>query len=473
MRKPPASLLALCALSAVAALGCHDDPPTPTEVRSSITGDLGNVLRETSAAVDGSTDALPGSTALSMIDRILGSDSPISAPLQEMTARLAVHAAVADPGATGATIDADAQVAYFNDKLFTDANHVGDGVYQVPASLVCTRTAFDGTTEVQTIDPKCAAQLAKAELRIRVARDGGALVFAVQLDADHDEPLLLTLTHTSLAVTVDLDGAQRAFVALAAVFDEDVPNVALGGRVTGKLEVLGTAKVKLSASIDRALSIKSAAAGTDLAGPGAFVLASAKATVVAVTLDGHARSGALAIGLGETAVKLPAASDGKRFELDLPGVTASAAYSDGRPLAVTHLGLGGRTTVVSISGVRAQTIDLNPDHGRALDVMLSRDPVTGTETVAVTPRLDLRMTVDHAVLGDSPPVYDVTRVLLDGSLRGDDANDRVQVTGSFSIATNPASFGVTAITGQCVTGTDATDPTTGQPFTRWTAGSCN
>jgi hypothetical protein len=129
--------------------------------------------------------------------------------------------------------------------------------------------------------------------------------------------------------------------------------------------------------------------------------------------------------------------------------------------------------VVSISGVRAQTVDLNPDHGRALDVTLSRDPATGTETVAVTPRLDLRMTVDHAVLGDSPPVYDVTRVLLDGSLRGDDATDRVQVTGSFSIATNPASFGVTATTGQCVTSAEATDPTTGQPFTRWTAGSCN
>lgn len=473
MRKPPASLLALCALSAVAALGCHDDPPTPTEVRGSITGDLGNVLRETSAAIDGSSGALPGSTALSMIDRILGSDSPISAPLQGMTARLVEHAAVADPGTSGAAIDADAQVAYLNDKLFTDANHVGDGVYQVPASLVCTRTTFDGTTEVQTIDPQCAAQLARAELRIRVARDGGALVFAVQLDADHDEPLLLTLTHTSLAVTVDLDGAQRAFVALAAVFDQDLPNVALGGRVTGKIEVLGTAKVKLSASIDRALSIKSAAAGADLAGPGAFVLASAKATVVAVTLDGHARSGALAIGLGETAVKLPAASDGKRFELDLPGVTATAAYSDGQPLALTHLGLGGRTTVISISGVRAQTIDLNPDHGRALDVTLSRDPATGTETVAVTPRLDLRMTIDHAVLGDSPPVYDVTRVLLDGSLRGDGATDRVQVTGSFSIATNPASYGVTATTGQCVTSTVATDPTTGEPFTRWTAGSCN
>jgi hypothetical protein len=83
-----------------------------------------------------------------------------------------------------------------------------------------------------------------AELRIRTARDGGALVFAIQLDADHDEPLILTLTHTSIALTADLDGAQRAFVALAAVFGADAPNTALSGQVTGKLEVLGTAKAK-------------------------------------------------------------------------------------------------------------------------------------------------------------------------------------------------------------------------------------
>lgn len=72
-----------------------------------------------------------------------------------------------------------------------------------------------------------------------------------------------------------------------------------------------------------------------------------------------------------------------------------------------------------------------------------------------------------------PPVYDVTRVGLDGSLRANEASDRVEVvTGSFSIATSPASFGFTANAGQCVTSTDTVEPTTGALFTQWTVGSC-
>jgi hypothetical protein len=467
MDKPPRSLLSLCLLFSLAAAGCHEDPPTPTEVRSAISNDLGNVLRESSAAITGSTDALPGSSALAVLGQVLGTSTQVTAPLSAMIAQAA-------PTGTPA-IDADAEVSYLDDKLFTDANHVGDGVYQVPAQLVCSKTTVDASGKtVQTLDATCADQLAKADLRIRVARDGGAVVFAIQLDADHDEPLLVTLTHTSIALTVDLDGAQRAFVALAPLFGKDLPNVVLGGQVTGKLEVLGAAKARVSVTIDRALSIKAAAAGADLAGPGAFVFSSAASQVFAVTLDGAAKSGSLAVNVGETAFKLPADASGKRLELDLPGATVTAAYADGKPLALSHIGLGGRTTTVSISGARAVSIDLDPDNGRAFDATVTRDPATGIETLAVTPKLDLRVSVDHAVLGDTRPVYDTTRVTLDGSLRSVDGSDQVQIaTGTFGITTSPASFGFTAAAGQCVTSSEATDPTTGAPFTQWTVGSCH
>jgi hypothetical protein len=390
-----------------------------------------------------------------------------------MATRFAARASGAGPA--GATVvDADAEVAYLNDKLFTDANHVGDGVYQVPASLVCARTTIDpsGNT-IQTIDAACAEQLAKVDLRIRVAKDNGALVFAIQVDADHDEPLILTLTHTSIAVTVDLDGTQRAIVALASLFGEDVPNAALSGQVTAKLEVLGTAKAKASLTIDRALSIQLAKAGADLGGPDALVVSSAKAEVFAVTLDGGAKAGSFAVGLGETAVKLPATTAGKRTELDLPGATATASFSAGNPLALTHVGLGDRTTTISINGARAESIDLNAQAYREFGATVSHDAATGTDTLLVSPRFDLQMSVDHAVLGDEPPVYDVTRVLLFSSLRSSDATDQVEVaSGSFSLETNPAGHGFTAHAGQCVTGTDVNDPTTGTFFTQWTVGVC-
>jgi hypothetical protein len=473
MRRSIALLVALSALPSLLVAGCTDDPPpTPTEVRSQITRDLGNVLHEANASFAGSNGAVPGSTAMAVVDRALGTGRAL-APVRAILAPVARGNADAAPGDASGTdlIDADAGIRYLDDQLFTDANHVGNGIYQVPASLVCSRTTYDGSGNPSTaIDPMCAAQLAEIDLRIRVARSGGALVFAIQIDADHDEPLRVTLTHTSLAVTVDLDGAQHAFVALAALLGGDAPNVALAGQVTGQLEVLGTAKVRASLAIDRALSIAFASQGADLGGPDAYVVASARAEAVSVTLDGGARSGSLTVGLGATTVELPDA--GKRFELELPGATAEAAFAAGQPLRLSHLGLGGRTTTVSIDGVRAETVDVNPGDGRALDATLTEDAATGALSLAVAPRLDLQHGIDHAVLGDTPPVYDVTRVVLTGSLIQPAESDQSEVTGSLTIATSPASYGVTASAGQCVTSAEAVDPTTGASFTRWTVAAC-
>src|SRR5262249_9051028 len=234
---------------------------------------------------------------------------------------------------------------------FTDANHLGNGIYQVPPSLLCSQTTIDPSgNPVKTIDQACADRLAKADLRIRVARDGGAPIIAIQLDANHDQPLTFTLTHTSLAVTVDLDGAQRAIVALATLFNEDIPNIDLAGQVTAKLEILGAAKLRASLTIDRDLLIKGAKTGASLDGPDALVLTSSTVPVFSITLDGKAKSGSLAVGLAATTVKLPAYTNGKRFELDLPGATANAAFAAGQPLALTHVGLGNRSTTVSLSG---------------------------------------------------------------------------------------------------------------------------
>ncbi|HEU4729376.1 MAG TPA: hypothetical protein VFT22_15850 [Kofleriaceae bacterium] len=474
MHKPPFSLVSLALLSTLAATGCHDDPPTPTEVRGAITSDLGNVLRESDAAITGSTDAIPGSSALTLVDHLLGTSTQTSLPLRALTSRLAARVPSFAAADATKTIDADAEVSALNDKLFTDANHVGDGVYQVPASLVCTSTTVDSTGQtVETIDQDCADQLAKIDLRVRTAKEDGALVFALQIDADHDEPLILSLTHTSIAITVDLDGTQRAFVALASLYGEDLPNASLSGQVTGKLEVLGAAKARASLTIDRALAIAFAKAGVDLAGPDAFVFTSARAEVFAVTLDGAARSGSFALGLGESAFKLPADASGKRTELDLGGATATATFANGQPLELTHLGLGDRTTTLLINGERGLAIDLNPQDGRTFDLDVSRDAATGLDTITVKPRLDLQLAIDHVVLGDEPPVYDVTRVLLDGSLRSSDTSDEVEVaSGSFGISTDPAGHGFTAAAGQCVTSSEAIDPTSGQSFTQWAVGAC-
>jgi len=479
--------LASTALVLLASLtgACNDDPPAPSEVRTRITDDLGNVLREAEAASQGA-EALPGDAAFDMIDRVLQSGGSSGAFLPRALSKLGLVGPRSDERSRGERElagpptnnddEIDAVIRELNERLFTDANHQGDGIYTVPAELVCrTETFHDDGSTTETIDADCAQSLANAQLRIRTflqaeGEPDEALQLALQIGANHDEPLVISLTHTSVAVTLDLDDAGRSMTALAPLFGEELPNTSLAGQLTGKLELFGPASAGWSLTIDRAVAIKVADPGVDLESPEAFRFTSAKATVAALSLDGVGKTGSLVIGLGETTVHVP---DEQTFDLDLPGLTAVAMFMADKPIYLTHLGLGDRSTTVSINGSRAIAVDLNPADGRAFAATIARDALTGLETLTVTPKLDLRYSIDHSVLGDEPPIYDVTQVLLDGSLRGGE-RDRIEVlTGTFGITTNPASYGFAATAGQCVAPTYSEDVTTGAFYEQWSVAACD
>ena len=473
MQRP--SILAVSIIAGLGLAACSDDPPPPDEVRARISADLGNVLREGNAAYQGGTEAMPGGAATAVVERMFGTDSTVVQRVRGVVARLAPAAShgalpVDEP------YSADQQIAYLTEKLFTDANYLGDGIFQVPPSLVCARTEIDTTGKpVETIDAACAEQLAEAEIRVRVSRSGGQIRFSLQLGADHDEPLTIGLEHHAISVTIDLDDAWHAAVALAKVFGQELPNASLAGQITGRLEILGAAHAKATLDIDRALAIAFAEAGVALDGPDAYRFSSAKAKVFSIELDGAARHAAFALGLGATAAHVLDDTDAgrDRIDLDLPGLTAAAEFTEGRPLEVTRVSLGDRTASISKNGRRAVAIDLNPDDGRAFGATLGLDPATGRETLAVSPKLDLRVVVDHAALGDAAPVYDVTQILLDGSVRSDATGDRLEVlTGSLEISTNPAAYGITAAAGQCVSARDVEDLPSGDIYTQWLVSAC-
>ena len=173
----------------------------------------------------------------------------------------------------------------------------------------------------------------------------------------------------------------------------------------------------------------------------------------------------LAVGLDETRAHIADDLEGT-FDLDLPSLSAAAHFAEGQPLAITNISLGARTTTVKLDGQTAFAFDLNPNDGRKLDAQISGD------TLTVSPRLDFRAAVNHTVLGDDPPIYDVTRVLVDGGLRTR-ADDSVEALGGFSIETNPASYGFSAAAGQCVRGTETYDATRDDYYTTWAVGACN
>jgi hypothetical protein len=88
-------------------------------------------------------------------------------------------------------------------------------------------------------------------------------------------------------------------------------------------------------------------------------------------------------------------------------------------------------------------------------------------------RLSAAITVrDHGALGDAPPVYDVTRVQLFGSLQPTAADDAVRVlAGRLVVTTSAATYGFSATPGQCVASARISDAT-GQSYTGFTVASC-
>lgn len=437
---------------------CSSDPPAPQDVRKHITDDLGHILREAAAAADGGEALIP-SGSMNMLEKALGQGGTT-----------AVSSLVKAPEDPADGFDTDAIIEQLNTKIFLAANEVEPGIYRVPADLACTETIDDGLGNPTTsIDPDCAANWDKMALRIRVEEDGSTLKFAIQLGAGHDEPLEISLSHSKVSVSVDLDEAEDAASAIATAFGEQAPNADLSGKVTGSLEVLGTAHVGVDVTVDRALHVAVAEQGASLTGPDAFRLSSEASHVLDLDLDGNTAAGSLAIDVGATTLHVPDAEDS--FDLDLPGASFAAHAVAGGALQIDNISLGDRTTTVSKNGAVGLAIDLNPTAGRSLDATITS--ANGAETLAVSPKLDVRIATNHAVLGDEMGTYDVTGVLLDGSLRSSDASDQIEVvSGSFSIATNPASFGFTATAGQCVSGEEISDPETFDDYTQWTVGAC-
>jgi hypothetical protein len=448
-------------------VGCSDDAPAPDKVRARIASDLVTVIDQAQASTaDGKV--LPDASAFALLENAI--DVPLGDVLESEDVSLfapRVRSMFAPEDTEEDEFDGAEAAQWLNENIFTDANHAGDGIYKVPASLVCTDEQFDdnGNSLGEQLDAECAEAFDKIQLRIRVFEADSALHFALQLGPKHDEPLEVGLSSKLLSLTVDLDEAESAAHELAPKLGESLPNFQLDGRITAKLEVPGANTARVSLDIERAIAVKFAEHGESLDGPNATRFSTGASEVFSLSLDGNALSMEAAIALAATAAHIPDEFEGPT-ELALPGLTGTATYKDGQPLVLSNIGLGASTTTLKIDGKTAMAFDLNPNDGRKFDATLSGN------LLEVSPRLDFRTQVDHLVLGDEAPIYDVTRILLDGGLRGR-ADETLEVTGSFSIETNPAQYGFAATAGQCVSGAEVYDSTRGEYYTQFAVGACN
>jgi hypothetical protein len=469
----PSSLLLLPLIL----VGCGSDAPAPDKVRARIASDLVAVADQATAST-AEGQSFPDTTSFAILQSAVGGqfgdlldvDTGSTVPfIGQVKTRIA--SLMAPRAGTRTTkeqqllaeedgdLDFDGAEAaqWLNDNIFTDANHKGDGVYDVPASLVCTEEGI--------LDEDCAEAWDRIDLRVRVSENDDTLRFALQLGPNHDEPLEIGLSAKLLSVTVDLDETEDVVKALMPKGEES-PNFSLTGEVTAKLEITGANAARISLDVDRNVRVQFAEAGDSLSGPNAFDFSTGKAHVFALALDGNQKSMEATLGLARSEAHIPGDELDPRVDFVLPGLTGTAKYAEGLPLRLSGISLGNETTTLKMDGTLALAVDLNANDGRKFDAQLSNN------LLEVTPRVDFRAQVNHAALDDAQPVYDVTRIFLEGGLKGR-TDDRVEVTGAFSIETNPASFGFAATAGQCVGGTEIYDSVRDDYYTQFSVGTCN
>src|SRR5688572_29960276 len=141
-------------------VGCGSDAPPPDEVRARIANDLVVVANETEAAT-AEGQSFPNTASFGFLETAvsgqLGSlldvgetDTSVPFLAQSKIARIANLLApridlrsakdqqlFAEEGEED-LFDGAETAKWLNDNIFTDANHAGDGIYKVPASLACT-----------------------------------------------------------------------------------------------------------------------------------------------------------------------------------------------------------------------------------------------------------------------------------------------------------------------------------------------
>jgi hypothetical protein len=447
MRIRRVAWIAPAAVSAAAAFvlsACAAETASPSEIRTRISTQVPPLVDEAAAAGAGADAALG---ALEQGLDALGALMPGLVP-EEAAAVFGVARLPADGDpATGAEVADE-----LNTRLFSDANHLGDGVFAIPTDLLCP--VADGATAP---DPDCVAQAERAQLRVRaeLAGDDG-LALALVVGGDRAEPVGVELRAGFVGVSIDLAEVAAAAIELGLV--DAGTTIELDGVISARFEILAPAHVSAAITIDRAIHVAVTSA-TDPAGD--IRLDTAVAHPLArLELDGSAADGGIGtaqLGLGATQVHLAAdaVTGAPARDLDLPGASAMIRLGAGQ-LLVERFSLGSRATTVMVDGQLGAQLDLNPDTGRALDLAVTGDATDAA--FAFVPGLDLRLAIDHTVLGTAAPIYDVDRVVIDGAalptLRArTTAAGTAQlevVAGQLTIGTAPAGYGATIAAGSCV-----------------------
>lgn len=295
----------------------------------------------------------------------------------------------------------------------------------------CRGLPSSGSTE---IDPDCAADLAKLEVRADLSRDGDGGRIRWLIGKERAELGALVIHSDLIAAEANLPETKRAVDIADATLGSAGKTFGSGGRVATKsfagrvrfaLGKDGERKVTFAFSVLDMIDIQ---VDDDMGAPIAYLRTEArKEPVASATFDGGEQALTLTanLGLTETRDAWDPRGTGARnadLRLVLGGLTARTTLSDRTDeLVVTGLGLGEGPTHMDVRGKTIFQLDLNPDMLRRFDLRATATP-TGGVRWEVAPRFDLSLLYKLGAVAadyDSPPasyLLDETyRVLLAGA----------------------------------------------------------
>jgi hypothetical protein len=264
-----------------------------------------------------------------------------------------------------------------------------EAIYLLRPDPTCRSLEEDGTPG--EIDAKCADNLAKLPLRVRVTRAGSGARFELLVGSERARPLALTITDAQIAVDLDLGGVKTTSAILARTLNQkdDTPEV-LKGALRYALTKEGPHRVALAMAVTQALEVDERGSG------GARITSAATDPLLSLTADGDAGTITGRIGLGQTEVVDAWEPDGNKssgadMRVVLGGLTGAITFTEAsETVKLTGLGLGKGSTYMEVRGQRIFQLDLNESDGRAYDATIDFDSA-GTPRLAISPRFDLVM----------------------------------------------------------------------------------
>lgn len=398
-----------------ATAGCGSDAPPPRKIdqaqsaqqSATYTGDL---LRQLGQAIrfesgdDGLIARLLGRFAGGQPRRISPVPAPLPLPLLDQLShtpalksfRPSIFSLVVTQEESFDDTAADLE-ALLRDRLFVAGNVEADTGTEVtyllkgdPTCRPLPSRILEGAAD--QVDAGCAEDLAKLQVRIVVRADGDGYRFQIQLGPDRRELSVFVIHSDLLGWEADLLQARQAgdFARQALMQPEEaMPFSKLQGRVKFAVQKLGEDAVRFTFGVLAALDIQGKADE-----PLAINLGKAD-PAVALTADGKAEQMTLDLAWPTTDVRAPwdprdmgaNATKNTDLHVSIGGLTGKTALS-GAAEQITFTGAGFGPSFVAVRNSRIVELNLNPNHGRKLDLTVKVLP--GDEArFEVSPRLDL------------------------------------------------------------------------------------